>query len=223
MEKPPENRLNVEMCQSMIAALRYIETELMQPDAPGAVVISSFSDKFWCTGIDLNEAESNRNANADGFCPLVTTLLDYPFPTVAMVTGHTFGGGCPFMLSCDYRVMNSQRGFISMPAVDLGLHFDGIGSIVKAKLTPRVARKMLLEGHKWTGKQALEDGVVDEVAEPAKMRDKAVELAAKHSIKAKTGIYGLMRAELLGEALEKWKLNTYTHRKRVGLAPKFKL
>ncbi|KAL2409276.1 hypothetical protein ABEF95_012552 [Exophiala dermatitidis] len=223
MQKAPENRLNVEYAQTIISALRYIETQLMKPDAPGAVVLSSFSDKFWCTGLELDESDNNIYANADGFYPLLATLLDYPYPTIALITGHTFGGACPFMLSCDYRVMNSKRGFISMPPVNLGLHFDGIGALPRLKLRPQIARKMLLEAHRWTGQEAFKDGIVDEIAPPEQMRQRAVELAKSVAPRAAMGVYGLLRAELWGEALDKFKAISYVHRKRVGTAPKAKI
>lgn len=223
MHKPPENRLNVSFAQTLISALRYIETSLLKPNAPGAVVITSFSQKFWCTGLELDESDTNIYANADGFYPLLATLLDYPFPTVACITGHTFGGACPFALSCDYRVMNSERGFLSMPPVNLGLHFDGIGSLPRLKLQPKIARKMLLEAHKWTGKGALEDGIVDAIAPPEKMLGVAVEVAKEHAGRATMGVYGLLRSELWGEALEKLKGISYVHRKRVGTAAKAKI
>ena len=223
MQKPPENRLNQAFAQTIIAALRHIERDLMKPDSPGAVIISSFSDKFWCTGLELDESDSNIFANADGFYPLLATLVDYPYPTIALITGHTFGGGCPYALSCDYRIMNSKRGFISMPPVDLGLHFDGIGALPRLKLGPKIARKMLLEAHKWTGEGALKDGIVDEVCEPAKMRDRAVDFAKSVAPRATMGVYGLLRAELWGEALEKFRAISYVHRKRVGTAAKAKI
>ena len=46
MNKPPENRLNVRFAQTIISALRYIETTMLKPDAPGAVVITSFVSPF---------------------------------------------------------------------------------------------------------------------------------------------------------------------------------
>jgi len=223
MNKPPENRLNQAFAQTIIAALRHIERDLMKPDAPGAVIISSFSDKFWCTGLELEESDSNIFANADGFYPLLATLVDYPYPTIALITGHTFGGACPFSLSCDYRIMNSKRGFISMPPVNLGLHFDGIGALPRLKLGPKIARKMLLEAHKWTGAEALKDGIVDEVCEPEKMRERAVEFAKTIAPRASMGVYGLLRSELWGEALDKFKSISYVHRKRVGTAAKAKI
>jgi len=222
MQKPPENRLTTTFAQTIIAALRHIE-RVIGPDQPGAVIIQGSDAKFWCTGLDLDESEQNPFANADGFYPLLATLLDYPFPTIALLTGHTFGGGCPFALSCDYRIMNSKRGFISMPPVNLGLHFDGIGTLPRLKLRPQIARKMLLEAHKWTGEEAMRDGIVDEVAAPEKMRERAVELAKEHSGRAKMGVYGLLRTELWGDALEKFKRISYVHHRRVGTVAKAKI
>ena len=110
-----------------------------------------------------------------------------------------------------------------MPPVNLGLHFDGIGSLPRLKLRPQIARKMLLEAHRWTGKQALEDGIVDGVAEPDKMLDVAIARAKEIAPKATMGVYGLLRSELWGEALDKTKAISYVHRKRVGTAPKAKI
>lgn len=104
-----------------------------------------------------------------------------------MITGHTFGGGCPLALAHDYRIMNADRGFISMPPVDLGMHFSGIGVLPRLKLRPQIARKMLLEGHRFTGKEALEDGVVDFIASPEQLHELALDLASKWAPKAKAG------------------------------------
>lgn len=225
LHKPPENRLSSAFAQTLIRALRHIEVNLLSvnPDSPGAVIITSFSNKFWCTGLELDESDTNPYANSDGFFPLLATLVDYPYPTIACVTGHTFGGACPFALSCDYRVMNSKRGFFSMPPVDLGLHFEGIGALPRLKLDPRVARKMLLEAHRWTGKAAFEDGIVDAIAEPDALLGTAIKLAESVAPRAKMGVYGLLRSELWGEALEKFRRISYTHRRREGTEPKAKI
>lgn len=154
---------------------------------------------------------------------LLATLLDYPFPTIALVTGHTFGGACPFALAHDYRIMNSKRGFFSMPPVDLGLHFPGIGYLPRLKLRPQVARKMLLEAHKWTGKEALEDGIVDQIAEPKEMLDVALKKAGEIQGKAKMGVYSLLRNELWGEAAEKIRGICYVHGRRTTAPAKAKI
>jgi Delta3-Delta2-enoyl-CoA isomerase len=107
--------------------------------------------------------------------------------------------------------MNSRRGFFSMPPVNLGLHFDGIGALPRLKLHPQVARKMLLEAHRWTGKEALKDGIVDAVAEPEEMLSKAMEVARQWAPKAKMGVYSLLRNELWGEATEALRRISYVH------------
>jgi len=129
--------------------------------------------------------------------------------------------------------MNSKRGFISMvcfcfshlslslstfqsthvpqPPVNLGLHFDGIGSLPRLKLRPQIARKMLLEAHRWTGEEALADGIVDVIAPPDEMLEAAMELASKWAPKARMGVYGVLRHELWGEAAEKMQRVSYVH------------
>lgn len=113
LQKPPENRLNQRFAQEIIRAFRYVEAEL-GTDTEGAVITRGNDAKFWCTGLELDETDTNPYANSDGFYPLIATILDFPFPTIALLTGHTFGGACPFALAHDYRIMNSKRGFFSM-------------------------------------------------------------------------------------------------------------
>ena len=59
---------------------------------------------------------------------------------------------------------------------------------LRLKLHPKVARKMLLEAHRWTGTEALQDGVVDAIAELGKMFDVAMELARTWAPKGKMDV-----------------------------------
>ncbi|KAK5943761.1 hypothetical protein PMZ80_004770 [Knufia obscura] len=222
LNKPPENRLNVEACQEIIRALRAVESAVGQ-DQEGAVILTSFSPKFFTTGLDLNEREVNKFSSSDGFYPLLHTLLDYPLPTICCITGHVFGGASLLTLACDYRLMNSQRGFFQMPPVNAGLHHDGMGSLLRLKLAPRVTRHVLLEAHKFTGKEALADGIVDWIEPPEKLMGKALEVAEQWKGKAKMGVYALLRNELWGAATEHYARNSYVHRKETAREPKVKL
>jgi Delta3-Delta2-enoyl-CoA isomerase len=154
---------------------------------------------------------------------LLHTILDFPYPTVALITGHVFGGACLLTLAHDYRVMNSKRGYWSMPPANLGLHHDGMGSLPRLKLPAKVARKILLEAHRYTGKEALEDGIIDVIAPPEQMLEKALEIANKWKGKAKMGVYGLLRNELWGEATSKYAAASYVHSRETSRQPKVKL
>lgn len=118
LQKPPENRLNSRFCQDIIATFHYIQ-RLLGPLAEGAVITRGNDAKFFCTGVELDEADGNPFANSDGFYPMLHTILDFPYPTIALLTGHTFGGACPFALAHDYRIMNSKRGFVQMVGLKL--------------------------------------------------------------------------------------------------------
>ncbi|KAK0277760.1 hypothetical protein LTR35_009596 [Friedmanniomyces endolithicus] len=222
MRKAPENRLNSAYAQKLIWAFNTVR-KLLGADTKGAVITKGNDAKFWCTGLELDESDSNPYANSEGFFPLLATIMDFPFPTIALITGHTFGGAGPFALSHDYRVMNSKRGFFSMPPVDLGLHFPGIGTLPRLKLRPQVARAMLLEAKRWTGEEAMKDGIVDFVAEPDKMLDVALDLARKWAPKAKMGVFSLLRNELYGEAGRAFREISYVHGKSTGSPAKAKI
>ncbi|KAI1612555.1 ClpP/crotonase-like domain-containing protein [Exophiala viscosa] len=222
LRKAPENRLNVACCQELIRAYHNIQ-RCLGSDSEGAVILRGDNAKFFCTGLDLDERERNSFASSDGFYPLLATILDFPFPTIALITGHVFGGACLLTLAHDYRVMNANRGFWQMPPVNAGLHHDGMGTLVRSKLAPKVARKVLLEAHKFTGITALDDGIVDAVAHPDKMFDVALEIAETWKSKAKMGVYGLLRNELWGQALSAYRQNSYVHHKETAKEPKVKL
>ena len=77
MQKAPENRLNIKFAQEIIRALRDIEQEL-GPDSEGCVVTRGNDEKFWCTGLELDESDTNPHANSDGFFPVRFTVLSAP-------------------------------------------------------------------------------------------------------------------------------------------------
>ncbi|KAK3674818.1 hypothetical protein LTR78_005162 [Recurvomyces mirabilis] len=222
MRKAPENRINSAYAQKLIGAFNTAR-KILGPDSEGAVITKGNDAKFWCTGLELDESDSNPFANSEGFFPLLATIVDFPFPTIALITGHTFGGAGPFALSHDYRVMNSKRGYFSMPPVNLGLQFPGIGTLPRMKLRPQVARAMLLEAQRWTGQEAYKDGIVDAVAEPDKMLDVALELARKWAPKAKMGVYSALRNELYGDAGKAFREISYVHGRATGSPAKAKI
>ncbi|PGH20095.1 hypothetical protein AJ80_03663 [Polytolypa hystricis UAMH7299] len=213
MRNGEDNRLNFAICRELMHVLGAIR-ETLGPANDGALIVRGPNNKFFTNGIDLEESAKYPEVTADTFYPLLHAILDFPYPTIAIVTGHTFGGGCPFSLAFDYRIMNSERGFWSMVAVDFGLYFPGIGSLIKSKLTPQVARKVLGEGHRFTGKEAFAAGIVDQIASPDRLLPSAVELASKLKGKARGNVYGLLRGELNLEPLRRLRDISYVHNPR---------
>lgn len=86
-----------------------------------------------------------------------------------------------------------------------------MGTLLTAKLGPQTARKMLLQAHRWTSKEAFADGVVDEIARPEDMFEVALAMAQQWAPKAKAGVYGVLRGELYGEAQRAFALISHVH------------
>lgn len=112
LQKPPENRLNSTFCQEIIRAFHYVQKEL-GAGSDGALITRCQGEKFFCTGLELDEIDHNPFAKTDGFYPMLHPIMDFPFPTIALLNGHVFGGAVPFCLSHDYRVTNSEWGDLS--------------------------------------------------------------------------------------------------------------
>ncbi len=99
---------------------------------------------------------------------------DLPFPTIAAVNGFALGGGCEMTLACDLRVADTSAA-IGLPEVKLGL-MPGFGGTVRL---PRLigsdnALEWMTTGKDRKGPQALQEGAVDAVVAPDKLRDAAL-------------------------------------------------
>jgi len=100
----------------------------------------------------------------------------------------------------DYRIFNPSRGFLCLNELDLGVPLKpAMSSIFRQKLTPHVYKAMVLEAKRFGAKEALESGIVDALGGVEELMKFIAE--KKLSDKAKTGVYGLLKAEMFRETL----------------------
>ncbi|MFC5750520.1 enoyl-CoA hydratase-related protein [Actinomadura rugatobispora] len=202
-----ENRFGPGFLDAVGDALDSVE----KAGSPGALVTAG-TGKFYSNGLDLDWL----GANGDRFeeylgrvHALYARLLDFPMPTVAAVNGHAFAGGAMLVLAHDLAVMRTDRGFLCLPEVDLGMSFTpGMSALIQARLTPAVAHEAMVTGRRYTAEQALAAGMVARTADEAGVLPAAVELAASLAGKdgavvrrIRTGMYGPALAALRGPAL----------------------
>jgi Delta3-Delta2-enoyl-CoA isomerase len=119
-------------------------------------------------------------------------------------------------LAHDYRITSSAKRYFSLPAIDLGLSFPGMGVLPRLKLSPQVARKMVLEAHRWAPEEALKDGVIDLIVRDSEIQGKATEVAEKWKVKARAGAYGVLRNELWGDVGKVFRELSFVHNKVTG-------
>lgn len=205
MHNGADNRLTAEYIRTCLqVALDIVERDWRSVEgAAGALIISGGKnqEKFFSNGLDYENAVKDPGFMTNTFHPFLARLLSFPIPTVAAINGHAFAGGFLLALVCDYRVMTSGRAWCSMNEIHFGAPFtQALTAILNYKLpTPQVIRKTVLEGHRWTPTELLEIGVVDQAVSGSTngVLDAAFALAEARAPLAKTGVWGLMKKDLM--------------------------
>lgn len=100
----------------------------------------------------------------------------------------------------DYRVMNPAKGFACVNELEFGVPLKAaMSSIFRLKLPPATYRDLVLEAKRFSGEEGVKAGLVDRTGG----LDQALELIKERKLtnKAKTGIYGLLKAEMYRESV----------------------
>lgn len=122
-------------------------------------------------------------------------------PTVALMNGHAFAGGLMTAMMHDYRIMNPHRGFICINELEFGAPLPApMASIFRQKVpSPNTFRNMVLEAKRFNALEALKEGLVDGLGGLEETLTLIKEL--KLEGKAKTGVYGRLKAVLWEETI----------------------
>jgi Delta3-Delta2-enoyl-CoA isomerase len=196
---PPDNRITPAFCSAMIEALDRIEV-MQQPKPTGVVVTTSAIPKFYSNGLDLNLAIKTQGFTENSLYPLFRRFLTFPLPTIALVNGHAFAAGFMMAMHHDYRVFSGNRGFMCINELEFGAPLlPPMSGVFRVKCRADVYRTTVLEARRWDAKAALEAGFLD----GTDGMEGVLELVREKDLisKGKTGIYGLLKAEMYREQL----------------------
>ncbi|KAI8063688.1 ClpP/crotonase-like domain-containing protein [Gilbertella persicaria] len=184
-----DNRFTTEFCQAILKALQVVEDQFMASEGPvDMALVTLGNDKIYSNGLDLMHAVTYLPF-MDVYLSMLKRLVTFCVPTVAAINGHAFAGGCMLALAHDYRVMRSDRGFMCMNEVDLPSPLaPGMAGLLRGKMGPKTFRDMVLQGHRFTAKEALENELVDMIVPQDQVLDKAKALALTWAPKARSGI-----------------------------------
>ncbi|PHJ21602.1 putative enoyl- hydratase isomerase [Cystoisospora suis] len=166
---------------------------LSKPDAKGVFVLHLGSDENRITLKTMQKLHEHLDRI------VLKRLLSLPVPLIACINGHAFGGGAMVALCCDYRVMNSARGFLCLNEIHIGLPLTpGMCAVVSAKIVRSSWTWTLLAGKRWSADDAATIRVVDEaVRGEAEAVNAALQLAAAQAALGENrSVYGAIKRQL---------------------------
>jgi 3,2-trans-enoyl-CoA isomerase len=137
------------------------------------------------------------------FTNLYSYLFLYPKPVVAALNGHTMAGGCMLASTCDYRVMASGKAKISLNEITFGSSvLAGSVEMLKFCVGSKTAASILYKGAMYSAPEALEAGLIDQVASEEFLATEAEKIAkslAGREGPAFRSIKGLLRKPVAEE------------------------
>lgn len=144
--------------------------------------------------------------------------MTFPLVTVAAINGHCFAGGMLLALCCDYRLMTTGRGWMSMNEVSPQSYMTSfavfavadsqlligepipsdVSNVLKARISPTYWTKVIM-AHRWTAAEALAAGFVDETVDndgpnAGQLLRRAKGLATEKVPLVHTGVWGAIKA-----------------------------
>ena len=174
------NAFNQELILELTGVARQFHSDLETQ----AVVLTG-SPKAFSAGIDLKaasnwEAVDNDVKLRERFyrgVRLCQAWEDMPQITVAAMEGLAVGAGVALALACDWRVL-AKNAYLYVPEVKIGLNLQwGALPRLITLVGPARAKRIVILCEKMPAAQALEWGLVEELAEDGATVEKALELA----------------------------------------------
>jgi enoyl-CoA hydratase/carnithine racemase len=153
--------------RAMLRQLNRILADLARRDDLRCVILHGGAARAFSAGSDIREFGPIRHDASEQkilFEDMVLrNLARLPMPTIAAIDGPALGGGLEIALCCDLRVLRDGVS-VGLPECHLG-GLAGNGAIRLTRLAgPSRAKQMLFTGASISSREALDWGVVNEIA-----------------------------------------------------------
>jgi methylglutaconyl-CoA hydratase len=169
MNRPEKrNALSVEL----IEALRDRVMEV-SADTEQRVLIIQGAGNVFCAGLDLREAQSaDSYRSAEALAALYLAIARSPLVTIAAAQGAALGGGAGIVAACDLAIAADDLR-LGYPEARRGLVAALVTCLLRRQLSDRSIREIILTGRVLNAGEALERGLITQVAAPAKLTETA--------------------------------------------------
>ncbi len=163
------NTLNEAYRQAMAEVLDRLQAD--KANVTGVIIRSAKAS--FCAGGDLNELIEVDKPRAHWIYPMtlrlkaqLRALETFGRPVVAAISGAALGGGWELCLACHHRIaIDAKHVRLGFPEVTLGLLPGGGGTVRLVRMLGlEKALPLLIEGKILSAQQALEAGLIDQLA-----------------------------------------------------------
>ncbi len=149
------------LSRAMRAGLRTALADALADDAVRVIVLDH-TGRVFCSGMDMREATGGA-AESQGvreFPAILQTLWSSPKPVLAAVRGPARAGGVGLLAACDVVVAAASATF-AFSEVRLGLVPAVISAVVRPRMAPHAAHRLMLTGEVFDASAAAASGLVD--------------------------------------------------------------
>lgn len=147
------------------------------------VVLRGAGEKAFSSGMDLgSRAEVSQEEVAKKGHPLdyaTHSIIDFPFPVIAMIYGAAMGSGCDLAATCDLRIAADNARMGINPVKIGGVYYPGgIRRLINAVGLSQ-AKELFFTGRFIDAQRAREIGLVDHVVPAEELPSFTYELAGE--------------------------------------------
>jgi methylglutaconyl-CoA hydratase len=145
----------------MRAQLRQALTDALADEAVRVVVLDH-TGRVFCSGMDLSEAAGGSAADqgVNEFPELLELVWSARKPVLAAVRGPARAGGVGLLAACDVVVAGASATF-AFSEVRIGIVPAVISAVVRPRMLPHVAHRLMLTGEVFDAATAATGGLVD--------------------------------------------------------------
>lgn len=162
------------------------------------LVLRGAGDKAFSAGYDISEIPKDMTPEmAAAFKaknPLhsgLQSIIDFPYPVIAMLNGHAFGAACDLAMTCDLRIA-AEKAQMGLPPAKLGIIYQPGGILRMINIVGLAnAKEIFFTGRSYPAPKAKEMGLVNYVLPQDQLASFTYEMAREISENAPLSLRGM--------------------------------